>query len=52
MTVPEGQTPSAPDNDTPDDGTHDGRPDDLAGTGRTPSAPDNDTPDDGTHAGS
>ena len=47
MTEPDGQTPAQPDNDTVDDGTHDGD-----GAGRTPSAPDVDQPDGGAHDGS
>lgn len=48
MTQPDGTTPSAPDVDQPDGGSH-ASPDEE--TGRTPSAPDVDQPDDGPQDG-
>jgi hypothetical protein len=50
MTSPDGKTPSAPDVDQPDDGTHAGESEAQA-TGRTGGAPDVDEPDEGAHAG-
>ena len=51
MTDPRtGQTPSAPDNDHPDDGTHGGE-DQQSASGRTPSSPGIDEPDGGASTG-
>jgi hypothetical protein len=50
MTNPDGRTPSAPDNDEPQDGEHGGESVAQA-SGRTPDAPDVDQPDGGAHAG-
>lgn len=46
MTAPDGTTPSAPDVDQPDGGTHGGEQQEAA-SGRTPSVPDADQPDGG-----
>ena len=50
MTSPDGRTPSTPDVDQPDDGTHAGEREAEA-AGRTVGAPDVDQPDGGAHAG-
>ena len=50
MSTPDGRTPSTPDVDQPDDGTHAGE-SELEASGRPPGTADVDTTDDGAHAG-